>query len=753
MDTSETVTEPDEPVTESESQTSKKPKPVFIQKIGTQCARIKAAVAPFIGSKPMQLIIRFFKAVHAIWKKRMRFSYAFYTIAFVITNSASVFFMQWSTYFEPTYADPDSVDETTKIMNSVAGQLTKFMSQMWLEQKFNWLLNFLVLGMVYLILVFLINRFWIATALFAVIMVVFSIANRIKIGLRSEPILPSDLSFLSGGNGGEIGSFIPKDSTELIHIAVSFLVAVVVVCIVLQFIDRRNYVIPFHWRRPFRDAKTIVGNCSRILALLMSIAVLFTFTWNLSIPGSSVYAWASKMGDSPQLWNALGDATNNGPAMNFLRLAHVKTMEKPEGYSQETMKELAAKYTKTSKKTNQTRSANLTDSTVIMILSESFSDPTRVPGVTFNEDPMPNIRSLKETTTSGLMLSPGYGGGTANIEYQALTGMSMSLFDDSMQSMYQELVPHQKQVFTFNQIWNNKYGKSGSVAFHPYAKNMYLRDAAYKKFGFSKFSTLDSKPEITHQDRIDSNIYVSDAASYQNALDQVNGKTNHAQFIQLVTIQNHMPYNNWYTDNQFVAADTSQLSEDERASIDTYTKGVNITDQATADFLNQLNQIDKPITVIFYGDHLPGIYPTAVNDISVNDATARSILYKTDYFIWSNQASSSVGTKLDQQSANITSSNFFMSLAAEHMNSKVSPYLEFLDEFHQQIPAMNRPFTSSDDGNSNNRLYLDSNGNAVPYKSLSAKAKTILEDYVLIQYDQTAGKGYLNDTDFFAVGK
>ena len=68
-----------------------------------------------------------------------------------------------------------------------------------------------------------------------------------------------------------------------------------------------------------------------------------------------------------------------------------------------------------------------------------------MPGIALAEDPMPNIRALKETTTSGLMLSPGFGGGTANIEYQSLTGLDLALFDDSMQSMYQELVPHQKE--------------------------------------------------------------------------------------------------------------------------------------------------------------------------------------------------------------------------------------------------------------------------------------------------------------------
>lgn len=74
-------------------------------------------------------------------------------------------------------------------------------------------------------------------------------------------------------------------------------------------------------------------------------------------------------------------------------------------------------------------------------------------------------------------------------------------------------------------------------------------------------------------------------------------------------MQNHMPYNDWYIDNEFKEADTSEdITDEERDSIDTYTKGLKITDQATADFLNQLNTINKPITVIFYGDHLPGIY-------------------------------------------------------------------------------------------------------------------------------------------------
>lgn len=102
----------------------------------------------------------------------------------------------------------------------------------------------------------------------------------------------------------------------------------------------------------------------------------------------------------------------------------------------------------------------MTDNTVIMVLSETFSDPTRVPGVSFSEDPMPNIRHVKAQTTSGLMLSPGYGGGTANIEYQALSGLSMANYSSTLSIAYQQLVPSLKWAPTLNQAWDKANGKA-----------------------------------------------------------------------------------------------------------------------------------------------------------------------------------------------------------------------------------------------------------------------------------------------------
>nr|WP_238567664.1 LTA synthase family protein [Bifidobacterium stellenboschense] len=712
-----------------------------------------------VTNPPIRLLLAALKPLRDLWRKRPKCPYTLYVVVMALMTAAATIFIQWGMYSEPSYDDSNAVDDTTKALNSVNGQLTRFVAQMWLSGdgtddtiKLNWLLNFCALGMIYLVLVFVLNRFWVATAVFAIVMSVYAVANSIKMDLRNEPIIPSDLSFIFSGNGGEIASFIPEDSQPLVDGTITMLVWLTVICLVLQLVDGRRCVIPFHWWRPFRNVKTIAGNVTRLVAAGTSIALLCSFTWTLSIPGAWWYEWAKSWGDSPQPWSVTGDATNNGAAINFLRLTHPKIMDKPEGYNRETMEALAKKYAKQAQTTNRTRVNNLTDSTVIMILSETFSDPTRVPGISVLEDPMPNIRAVKDSTTSGLMLSPGYGGGTANIEYQTLTGLDLALFDDSMQSMYQELVPHQKSPYSFNQIWNAHYGKTGSTAFHPYYKNMYLRDSVYKKFGFDHLYTLDSAPAIAHQDTIDGNPYVSDAAAYQNVIDQVN-KEQHPQFLQLVTIQNHSPHSGWYSDNQFDWANVSEnLGDDERYAVNTYMKGVNITDQATADFLNQLNAMDKPVTVIFYGDHLSGDYVTAASD--KNNTLA---LHETDYFIWSNQASGAAGSgvKLDPATANTnyTSPNYFMTLASEHMNAKISPYLQFLSAVRADLPAVERLVLGAGGfADDTSTTYLDGNGNPIRRRSLSKEQKQLLKEYRLVQYDMTAGKNYLaDDTTFFDV--
>lgn len=613
-----------------------------------------------------------------------------------------------------------------------------FVSKMWTDGNFVFVLNVILVALLYLMLLMLFNRFWTASIVILAVGIIVAAIEHFKVEIRYEAILPADLGFL-GSNTGNMLTFIPAGAHVTILVALGAFAALLALILVLRHFDGRK-------GRMIRTDNLSLNLTSRLILLLLPILVFALYCIHVSTTDSLANKFSRALGDTPSMWDSVYDAQRNGPLVAFTRQLNPKIMDKPSNYSEETMKKVAARYQKEAETINASRTNNLTDSTVVYVLSESFSDPSRVPGLKTNKDSMPNIRKIKAGTTSGLMLSSGYGGGTANLEYMGLSGLSMANFDSSLSSPYQQLVPSQHWTPTINQMWG---APANSLGYHPYESSMYSRATNYKKFGFSHFYTLTGPDVIKYRDKIDESPYVSDKSSYDSALEGIrSGKTN--KFIQIITMQNHMPYHEWYENNDYTAESTTgtPLGDDEQQSIETYQKGVEITDQATQEFLNELDALDKPVTVVFYGDHLPGIYSSASED--GNNSLA---LHLTDYFIWSNKASSSQGNKASD--AAYSSPNFFVAQAADHMNAKVSPYLAFLTEMHSKIAAMEPPVVNKVQGwdriPEGQNIYLDQNGNPMSTDDFDKETKQLLADYKLIQYDITAGKNYLKDTDFMTL--
>ena len=613
-----------------------------------------------------------------------------------------------------------------------------FVSKMWTDGNFVFVLNVILVALLYLMLLMLFNRFWTASIVILAVGIIVAAIEHFKVEIRYEAILPADLGFL-GSNTGNMLTFIPAGAHVTILVALGAFAVLLALILVLRHFDGRK-------GRMIRTDNLSLNLTSRLILLLLPILVFALYCIHVSTTDSLANKFSRALGDTPSMWDSVYDAQRNGPLVAFTRQLKPKIMDKPSNYSEETMKKVAARYQKEAETINASRTNNLTDSTVVYVLSESFSDPSRVPGLKTNKDSMPNIRKIKAGTTSGLMLSSGYGGGTANLEYMGLSGLSMANFESSLSSPYQQLVPSQHWTPTINQLWG---APVNSLGYHPYESSMYSRATNYKKFGFSHFYTLTGPDVIKYQDKIDESPYVSDKSSYDSALEGIkSGKTN--KFIQIITMQNHMPYHEWYENNDYTAESTTgtPLGDDEQQSIETYQKGVEITDQATQEFLNELDALDKPVTVVFYGDHLPGIYSSASEDD--NNSLA---LHLTDYFIWSNKASSSQGNKASD--AAYSSPNFFVAQAADHMNAKVSPYLAFLTEMHSKIAAKEPPVVNKIQGwdriPEGQNIYLDQNGNPMSTDDFDKETKQLLADYKLIQYDITAGKNYLKDTDFMTL--
>ena len=139
--------------------------------------------------------------------------------------------------------------------------------------------------------------------------------------------------------------------------------------------------------------------------------------------------------------NNLQDITWLGNANNarYRSLAYVwinqlttEVMAKPEGYKASKIKD-----------------------TVIYVLSESFADPRRIQGVTLTENPIPNIEEIKTKSTSGLMRSDGYGGGTANMEFQTLTGLPFYNISQSVSILYTEVFPKMNKTPVISDLYES----------------------------------------------------------------------------------------------------------------------------------------------------------------------------------------------------------------------------------------------------------------------------------------------------------
>ena len=252
---------------------------------------------------------------------------------------------------------------------------------------------------------------------------IWIIANRIKIGARNEPIMPSEMIMYQA-----YGSILKMVNPWLL---VGAAIVIVVACLVIWRFNRKT---------PFMKLSIKARGFYIILTILVYGSALF---WNHQ--GSPIQTVVQGMGVESYPFNQLSGARVNGPIIQFMSNVDIKVMDQPTGYSKATMSRLAKKYQLTAKQINQHRQNNLSDQTIILNLSESFATPNRVPGVHLKNDPIPYINSLKKKTTSGLMISSGYGGGTANMEYMSLTGLTLANFTPTLATPFTQLVPFAKQ--------------------------------------------------------------------------------------------------------------------------------------------------------------------------------------------------------------------------------------------------------------------------------------------------------------------
>jgi len=306
------------------------------------------------------------------------------------------------------------------------------------------------------------------------------------------------------------------------------------------------------------------------------------------------------------------------------------------------------------------------------------------------------------------MLAEHVGGGTANMEFEALTGMSMSQLPPQVAVPYQMLVPDY-DTFPSAVDWFRRNGHP-AVAIHPFTTEMYRRNEVYRTFGFDRFVSAET---MRSRRLLQDNPYVSDAAAFDEVRTRLES-SDRPLFVHLVTMQNHIPYSGEYDDAPPVTGPDGRPIPD----IAQYVRGLSYSDEALRDLVEALRSSDEKTVLVLYGDHLPGVYPG-----SVLEANSRRSMHETPFLVWSNFP----GPRGRQPT---TSPIHFMDLLLERAHAAVPPYYALLQQLRHQLPAM--------DGG----MAVDASDRLVDRAHLSTRAAALLRDYRLVQYDLSVGRRY-----------
>ena len=419
------------------------------------------------------------------------------------------------------------------------------------------------------------------------------------------------------------------------------------------------------------------------------------------------------------------------------------SVEKPEGYSLDKVKEIAAPYLtdgknkavsddKNTASTSGNAAANAAIAAgetpnLIVIMNESFADYTSIgKGLDLSEDCMPFIHSLTENTIKGTAYVSIFGGNTPNSEYEFLTGNTMGFLPAS--SVGFNLFVRGNLPSIASELKSQGYE---TLAMHPYRGTNYRRNLVYPQIGFDTFYTRD---DFTQAKYIRS--YISDDTLAQRIITEFNKheeSTDTPLFSYNVTIQNHGGYFASNTRNLDLDI-TVEDPEVDQTKTTLYVNLIRESDQMLQNLVNYFEDKEAPTVIVMFGDHQANLgddtYEYLVGDEDEISREERMEKYKVPFVIWANY-------NIPEETIERTSLNYLYSILADRLDFPMTGYQKYLLALSEKIPALCAQGYWGDDGN-----YYELEDESSPYHDL-------INEYNILEYNDIFG-GKDRDLEFFA---
>lgn len=289
-------------------------------------------------------------------------------------------------------------------------------------------------------------------------------------------------------------------------------------------------------------------------------------------------------------------------------------MKAPRDYSQESVDTALAAETKEVSNTEDMPN-------IICVLLESFVDPSEYNFLQYSQNPVPNFENLAANYSSGYLTVPVVGAGTANTEFEMLTGMGMQFFGLG-EYPYKTILKTNSCESIASDLKPLGYG---THVVHNNGGNFYSRANAFSQMGFDTFTSKETM-NIQEYTPIGSwptdNILVSEVEKSLNSTQQ-------QDFVYTITVQGHGAYpSEKVIENPEIVvsgADTPEMNN----QWEYYINELHEVDKFIANLTNMLSQRDEKTVVVFFGDHLP--------TMGLTEADMKSgSIFKTNYVTWNN---------------------------------------------------------------------------------------------------------------------
>lgn len=295
-------------------------------------------------------------------------------------------------------------------------------------------------------------------------------------------------------------------------------------------------------------------------------------------------------------------------------------VSKPKDYSPGKVNDVVDSVDNNDKNNNDNDKDDIDKPNIIFLQLESFFDATNVKGLEFSEDPIPNMRKLYEKFPGGYLSVPSFGAGTANTEFETMTGMNL---DDFGPGEYPYKTVLQSTACESICYYLSNYGYT-ATALHDNTGGFYDRNRVFSRLGFNSFVSI----EYIEKYEMNPIGWVKDKC----LTDEIVGildSTSTPDYIYTISVQGHGDYPENTDGLDLPVKVTNNNVTGNPNGFEYYVNQTHEMDAFVAELIDALSKRNEKTILVIYGDHLPTF------DITDDDLKNGDI-YQTQYVVWNN---------------------------------------------------------------------------------------------------------------------